>query len=990
MFKSIKYAIVAWLCMAVCAFATIFTSATTGNWSDGSKWSGGSGTDYPGSAQAGDTVVIAAGTVMTLDVNPAYSLATITNSSTNGYISVAASHSLTLTGNPSITYSSTNQTNGCIKVGTGTLTLTGTSTATLISNSGTGYALVTSGAGAFDLENAGGIIADNSSSGRALQHAATSGTSTINGNLSGSGSGIALYQVGTNTVNWAGNATSSAGGYAMSTVSGTINWTPQTGTSIAESGTVAPYGGVRCGGGVLNILTGGSDSLTTSNTETATTAYASIAPIQVSSGTINWTGTWTLASGYDCEIAVLGTGTLNLATASAQLTLANSGNVLIHKIGASSTLTTYVAGPHQATITQQSNTATAAVIGNGAISASFIVGPYLATGSQIAYTPTSGYGYAGSLYPGSLIGCVDSAGTNHGPGILDTACTHYASGILASDVHYANGTLIGDSTYNATGIVYGTGTYSYAASGILNTSNSYAALGVFAGTSGTIYSTGILTSTPGYHATGVYSGGADANCHTTTGLTAAMVLASNPWYDADQTAVHTGVAYGDSTAAKVLTTASAAGTYVDPGAASVLYGVNVGVTQGTFSVPNSGTPTGTADATSDNCVLSGKNYGVSNARTGTGGGGGYTYGDSDASKVLTTATGAGSYYPPNNGSSPYTEDAQYVLTTGHFGVGNGAGTGTHTSDYVIKTNVVSKIYVLTGHDCFTGGDTGNLDLPSQSCVLNSQNYGIGGSHIDGQLTLPTNGQKVLTSQTAFGISGTSITPSATIPVGANVQSGAAAYGINGVSETPAYQTTAITQAAQQATDSGIVNSAKGSITTTTTITFGSNSVVGTLNLSNYTLTNGIVWPTQAHVNGVETAWGPTGAEYHGTLDMSTYTLISGVVAASSVVKNVPRYSGGPNGSFTGIVDASGGTHSTGIFDGTNFHTTTGLTVGQVGSGVYWWDGTGHLGPGTASGSGGNIKLGDKIKEGTITAGSGSNPANRGDKIRNGIIIKGDE
>lgn len=43
---------------------------------------------------------------------------------------------------------------------------------------------------------------------------------------------------------------------------------------------------------------------------------------------------------------------------------------------------------------------------------------------------------------------------------------------------------------------------------------------------------------------------------------------------------------------------------------------------GTISMPNSGTPTGTEDATSDACVVSGKNYGAANARTGSAAGGG--------------------------------------------------------------------------------------------------------------------------------------------------------------------------------------------------------------------------------------------------------------------------------------------------------------------------------------------------------------------------------
>jgi hypothetical protein len=47
------------------------------------------------------------------------------------------------------------------------------------------------------------------------------------------------------------------------------------------------------------------------------------------------------------------------------------------------------------------------------------------------------------------------------------------------------------------------------------------------------------------------------------------------------------------------------------------YGYASALFDGTISMPNSGTPTGTEDATSDACVVSGKNYGAANARTGT-------------------------------------------------------------------------------------------------------------------------------------------------------------------------------------------------------------------------------------------------------------------------------------------------------------------------------------------------------------------------------------
>ena len=61
--------------------------------------------------------------------------------------------------------------------------------------------------------------------------------------------------------------------------------------------------------------------------------------------------------------------------------------------------------------------------------------------------------------------------------------------------------------------------------------------------------------------------------------------------------------------------------HADPSAADVRYGVQTQNTTGTLEIPNSGTPTGTQDATSDACVVSGKKYG-SPQRTGSASAGG--------------------------------------------------------------------------------------------------------------------------------------------------------------------------------------------------------------------------------------------------------------------------------------------------------------------------------------------------------------------------------
>lgn len=58
-----------------------------------------------------------------------------------------------------------------------------------------------------------------------------------------------------------------------------------------------------------------------------------------------------------------------------------------------------------------------------------------------------------------------------------------------------------------------------------------------------------------------------------------------------------------------------------------------------------------------------------------------------------------------------------------------------------------------------------------------------------------------------------------------------------------------------------------------------------------------VFPAAANVSTVETAYGPTGAEYAGSLNLSLYTLISGVVAAQYVLVGHDNYTGGDAGTF---------------------------------------------------------------------------------------------
>lgn len=238
-----------------------FTLIATGNWSDGpTTWGTGAGV-YPGASSTGDTVTIAGYTV-TLDVSPANSIATITNSDNTGNIAVSTNRTLTLTGNPAITYSGTN-TSGFFRVSANKLTITHDQGAGTVAVSATaaGHAIVLSGSGSCDVSNSGGVALKNSAGGRAFSGA--TGTSTITGEVT---------------------MTAAATGPALRVLGGTVNLT----------GAPTFAAGVVVGGNV--------------------------APVWVSSGTLNWTGAVTIGSGVYAAVAISNTGVLVLTGLSCALT----------------------------------------------------------------------------------------------------------------------------------------------------------------------------------------------------------------------------------------------------------------------------------------------------------------------------------------------------------------------------------------------------------------------------------------------------------------------------------------------------------------------------------------------------------------------------------------------------------------------------------------------------------------------------------------------
>lgn len=214
--------------------------------------------------------------------------------------------------------------------------------------------------------------------------------------------------------------------------------------------------------------------------------------------------------------------------------------------------------------------------------------------------------------------------------------------------------------------------------------------------------------------------------------------------------MQTAAGYGGTVSKPDIGAAARGGTF--PAVANTRYGVTYGAAgieyTGLLEIPNSGTPTGTQDATSDDCVVSGKKYG-SPQRTGTAaGGGGYTYGDEDPDYVLTTADGAGHYHPP---------EAAEVISTATFGA-DGIVAGTYDVSDVAEGNIivgasiggVAGTYPLTATT--QAADAAILEA-EKAYLLATKTITFGASNVVGTLAV----SNVLTAVTGGTFNATNLT-----------------------------------------------------------------------------------------------------------------------------------------------------------------------------------------------------------------------------------------
>jgi len=328
-----------------------FTSIASGNWNDGpTTWGTGAGV-YPGASAAGDTVVIADTHAVALNVSPAFSIATITNTGNGGYITVGGAYTLTLTGSTAITYSGTS-TSGLIRVGTGgNLTITHNQGAgtTAVKNTAAGRAIVTSSNGILTVSNSGGTAVDNSgsASGYGISHDST-GALTITGAVVGThGNVVRVTGASTNAIT--GDIATSGGSVLLSAGTTTID------------GHLSGYSVFGAGG----------------------------SPVVVAGGTLIWTGSRSVDADTD-ERILLSSGTANLSS----LVLTISGRFGLNKIGGTLNVGS---GGTLAQFILQSASAQCTILGQAVT----VTGPTIPTEEDVELGVE--YGYVGDLQTGTLV-----------------------------------------------------------------------------------------------------------------------------------------------------------------------------------------------------------------------------------------------------------------------------------------------------------------------------------------------------------------------------------------------------------------------------------------------------------------------------------------------------------------------------------------------------------------------------------------------------------
>ncbi|MCM8791144.1 MAG: YDG domain-containing protein, partial [Candidatus Omnitrophica bacterium] len=237
-----------------------FTASVSGNWSNTATWGGG--TYYPGQQNTADTVTINNGIAVTLNITPAYAIASLTLKGGN------AANSLTFSGTNSLTVT------GAVTINAPTANVT---------------KVVAVGAGTL---NAGSIsITSGSNINRRSQVTVSTGTINCTGNITFGGTQVSarLTFTGSGTLNLGGNLGTG-------------------GTFVASTGTV------NCNGSAVQTVAGYTYNVLKSNNTAGVTLAAAITVSTLTIGDVTSNSVFS-DGGYQ----VTSTGTLNLTSGTFKL-----------------------------------------------------------------------------------------------------------------------------------------------------------------------------------------------------------------------------------------------------------------------------------------------------------------------------------------------------------------------------------------------------------------------------------------------------------------------------------------------------------------------------------------------------------------------------------------------------------------------------------------------------------------------------------------------
>ena len=298
--------------------------------------------------------------------------------SSGGTLTSSGNNTLNCTGGTCISYTGTSS-SGFLQQTGGSLTINGPGSGILLQcgpSTNSNVAVIYTTGGTLNLQNSGGTVGSTSANycvrfnGSLLTaNAGSNGCAFSSNGTTGAYYGVRVL-AGSATITGALIATNQD--YALGVTGGTVTYSGNPSSSVA---------------GITTNLT---------------------APvIYLSSGVLNWTGSSSVAANTDAVVSVTG-GTLNLATASAALSLSDSGNFVLQH-GAGTIVTTN--GANTAALTLATSSAMATLLGMGVSPtySNFIIGPTLPTTAQVASGVT--YGYASALLTGGASVCIGTPPT---------------------------------------------------------------------------------------------------------------------------------------------------------------------------------------------------------------------------------------------------------------------------------------------------------------------------------------------------------------------------------------------------------------------------------------------------------------------------------------------------------------------------------------------------------------------------------------------------